>query len=168
MAALVLMTAAIGAGAQQKATADGAVEHDVIITSGRAAELTPGAAQASGAMLGEIDDPWTGARWQMQRSEEYPAGPYRLRLVDAGHVPSVNAVVVAKPAPPRPVIHPGDLLTVEEHTAVVDASLQAVAMGQAVVGEWLNVRLKLGGKVLQVMALGAGRAAFQAEPGGRP
>jgi hypothetical protein len=80
----------------------------------------------------------------------------------------VNAVAAAKPVPPRPVIHQGDLLIVEEHTAVVDASLQAVAMGQAVVGAWLNVRLKLGGKVLQVVALGAGRAALQAEPGGRP
>ncbi len=41
-------------------------------------------------------------------------------------------------ATPAPVIHPGDALVVEEHTAVVDARLEAVALGSAAAGEELQ------------------------------
>jgi len=158
-AALAMLLAAAGAGAQQKAG-----EHDAVLPAG--GPVLP-AAGASGPVLREIDDPWTGARWQLRRDEEHPAGPHRLLLVELGHAPVAGGAAAA-PAKPRPVIHPGDPLTVEEHTAVVDASLEAVALGQATAGMWFEVRLKIGGRVLRVLALGPGRAILQAEPGGRP
>jgi hypothetical protein len=47
---------------------------------------------------------------------------------------------------------------VEEHTSVIDARLEAVALGSAAVGAEFKARLKIGGKVLRVVALAAGRA----------
>jgi len=161
--ALALLAAAVGAGSQP-----GAGGRDVLASSGATPALPVlETARVASPVLREINDPWTGARWQMQRDEEHPGGPHRLLLVDAGHAPVASAAVMARPAAPRPVIHPGDLLIVEEHTPVVDASLQAVALGQATAGSWLEVRLKLGGRVLRALALGPGRAVLQAETGGR-
>jgi hypothetical protein len=159
--ALALLMVAAGAGAQQKTG-----EHDAILASGSPGTVLQ-AARASGPVLREIDDPWTGARWQLQRDEDHPGGPHRLLLVELGHAPVAGGAAAA-PAKQPLVIHPGDPLTVEEHTAVVDASLEAVALGQATAGMWFEARLKIGGRVLRVLALGPGRAILQAEPGGRP
>ena len=68
----------------------------------------------------------------------------------------------------HPVIHAGDRLTVEEHTAVADAALEARALNPAARGSALEVRLAIGGRVVRAVALGPGRAAFQREIGGRP
>jgi flagella basal body P-ring formation protein FlgA len=62
----------------------------------------------------------------------------------------------------RPVIRAGDRLVVEENTAVIEARLEAVALGPAALGSSFDVRLKLGGKVARAVALAPGRAAFQA------
>ena len=51
-------------------------------------------------------------------------------------------------------------MVVEEHTAVVDARLEAVALGPAAIGSPFEVRLKIGGKVVRVVALAPGRAAL--------
>jgi hypothetical protein len=67
-----------------------------------------------------------------------------------------------------PVIRVGDRLIVEEHTAVVDAVLEARALNPAAVGAPLDVRLTIGGNVVRVVALGSGRAALVAEAGMRP
>jgi len=61
------------------------------------------------------------------------------------------------------VIHTGDEVTVEEHSAVIDARLQAVALGSAAAGSELRVRLRIGGKVVDALALKPGRAVFAAE-----
>ena len=66
------------------------------------------------------------------------------------------------------VVRAGDRLIVEEHTARVDAALEARALASAVAGAALVVRLTLGGKVVRVVALGPGRAAFQPETAVRP
>jgi flagella basal body P-ring formation protein FlgA len=63
----------------------------------------------------------------------------------------------------QPVIRAGERLIVEESTAVVDARLEAVALGPAAIGSPLNVKLAIGGKVVRAVALAPGRAAFQAE-----
>ena len=63
----------------------------------------------------------------------------------------------------RPAIHAGDALTVEEHTALVDARLEAIALGPAVEGAYFRVRLKIGGRVVRVEAVSAGHAVFGPE-----
>ena len=49
---------------------------------------------------------------------------------------------------------------VEEHTAVADVRLDAVALGPAVKGAHFKARLKLGGKVVRAVAVSEGRADF--------
>jgi flagella basal body P-ring formation protein FlgA len=63
------------------------------------------------------------------------------------------------------VIHAGDRLVIEEHTAHMDAILDARALSPAAVGALFAARLTAGGRVVRVMALGPGRAALQAESG---
>jgi flagella basal body P-ring formation protein FlgA len=57
---------------------------------------------------------------------------------------------------------------VEEHTPVVDAVLEAQALNPAAEGESFDVRLTIGGKVIRAVALGPGRAKFEAQSGGQP
>jgi hypothetical protein len=117
----------------------------------------------------EIDDPHTGDRWLLMRSGQFPGGPGRLVLAtahrDASGV-SGRLAGQAHQVQAIPVIHAGDRLIVEEHTAVVDAVLEARALNPATAGAPLSVRLTIGGGVVRVVALGPGRAALQA--GKRP
>jgi hypothetical protein len=132
------------------------------------------AGQPGGELVREIDDPHTGDRWLLFRDNENPGGPGRLVRVEAGYAGRylvssallpVNQPVALNPAEPPalPVIRTGDALTVEENTPVVEAHLEAVAMGPAAVGARLQVRLKIGGKVLRAVALAQGRAALLPE-----
>jgi hypothetical protein len=66
------------------------------------------------------------------------------------------------------VIHTGDLLIVEESSAVVDVRLAAVALAPAAGGSPLKVRLAIGGAIVHAIALGPGRAALAPETGLRP
>lgn len=72
-----------------------------------------------------------------------------------------------KLAAAKPVIHAGEAVQVEEHSAVVDANLQAVALSSAAPGGILRVRLRIGGRVLRARAVAAGRATLE-PAGGRP
>lgn len=65
--------------------------------------------------------------------------------------------------PPVLVIRAGDPIQIEEHTAMVDATLEAVAMGNAATGAALRARLKSGGRVVRAIALGQGRAQLAPE-----
>lgn len=118
-----------------------------------------------GEVIREIDDPRNGDRWILTRDSSHPAGPGRLVLLAS------VAILTGQPAPeeeapapiPAPVIHAGDRVIVEEHTAVVEARLEGVAMGPAPAGSAVNVRLSIGGRVLHAEAIGPGRAVFQEE-----
>jgi hypothetical protein len=68
----------------------------------------------------------------------------------------------------RPVIRAGDRLIVEQDTAVIEARLEAIALGAAAVGSSLNVRLRIGGKLLRVVAQAPGRAVIPPEQEVRP
>jgi hypothetical protein len=70
--------------------------------------------------------------------------------------------------PVRPMIRAGDHVRVEEHSAVVDARLEAVALGSASAGSVFNVRLAIGGKVMRAIADGPGRATLAPEMEGQP
>jgi hypothetical protein len=128
--------------------------HQVLLSSGL--ELS------QGEIVREIDDPHTGGRWLLTRNPLHPAGPGRLVLAREMRI-AVLRPGVPLVEPPHPVIHAGDRLVVEENTAVVEARLEAVALGPAMAGSPLDVRLKIGGKVVRAVALGPGRAAFLAE-----
>jgi hypothetical protein len=121
----------------------------------------PVPASISGEIVREIDDPHTGIRWLLMRDLSHPGGPGRL-------VPAANPRSEARPNEPvaepvRPVIRAGDRLVVEEDTAVVSSRLEAVALGPAAVGSSFDARLKIGGRVVRVLALATGRAAFKPE-----
>jgi hypothetical protein len=124
------------------------------------------ALEAPAVMLREIDDPHSGARWLLLPNPNHPGGPGRLVLAAGGDRTGSAAVAIAVPA--RPVIRAGDELVVEENTVVVEARLEARALGSASLGNTLHARLKMGGKVVPVVALGPGRAALEPEMGGRP
>jgi hypothetical protein len=66
------------------------------------------------------------------------------------------------------VIHTADRLIVQEDTALVVARLEAVALGPALSGSSLKVRLLIGGSVVRAVALGPGRAVFAPETEARP
>ena len=66
------------------------------------------------------------------------------------------------------MIHAGDKLIVEEHTAVVEARLEAVALGPAAQGAVFKARLKIGGKVVRAVAVSAGHAVFAPEEAAQP
>lgn len=128
--------------------------------------------QLAGRVVREIDDPHSGARWLLMRDRDNPAGPGLLVLVavagrqngQGGTISTTSSELI----PPRPVIRAGDRLVVEENTAVIEARLEAVALDPATLGSVFDARLKVGGKVVRVVALAPGRAAFQAQTEVRP
>jgi hypothetical protein len=132
---------------------------------------------AAGEVIREIDDPHNGDHWLLMRDLVHPAGPGRLVRISGiglqtrnsgpGGVQPKTALAVEQ-TKFLPVIHTGDVLIVEENTALVEARLEAVALSPAVSGLAFNVRLKIGGNVVRAVALGPGRAAFAPESEARP
>lgn len=117
-----------------------------------------------------IQDPHTGMRWLLERTPKNSGGPGRMVLLPHGQTAeetSVNSgsdqAQVTTVA--RPVIRAGDRLVVEEHSAIVDARLEAVAIGSAVKGASFSVRLLIGGKVVRAIAVGSGHAVLAPSEG---
>jgi len=151
------------AGACAQSTGSAAAVPDTLRVVAATAEtaLDPGE-----QLLREIEDPSTGDLWLLLRDSSPPGGPGRLVLVRQRA--STQRATLGGPAQSlstgeRPVIRTGDALTVEEHTAVVDARLEAVALQPAVRGAPFKARLKIGGKVVRVVAVSPGRADFAPE-----
>jgi hypothetical protein len=123
---------------------------------------TPRFAESGGGQVVRvIDDPSTGSRWLLAKDAAFPGGPGRMLLAFAGESRIGTAAATRSTRPPL-AIRTGDRLLVEESSAVAEVRLEAVAMGSAPAGALLDVRLKIGGRVLRVRALGAGRAEFLA------
>ena len=127
----------------------------------------------AGDVFKEIDDSCTGDRWLLVRDANHPAGPGRLvritrtgRMINPGEQeePALNSGERAA----APVIHAGDALVLEESTPLVEARLEARALGPAICGGEFSARLAVGGKVVRAVALGKGRAAFVSQTGMRP
>jgi hypothetical protein len=127
----------------------------------------PAANAPLGPVVREIDDGTTGDRWLLERDAAHPAGPGRLvRVETSGSGADQNSRNgqgqggdrIPAPARRRAVIHAGDAVIVEDHTAEADARLEAVALMPAAVGEEFSARMKAGGAVVRVVALAAGRA----------
>jgi hypothetical protein len=123
----------------------------------------------------EIADPNTGNRWVLLRDDGHPGGPGRLMLAgistnaDGNNQPGQSRKPDSRPvSASAPVIRAGDRLIVEEYSAIVEARLEAQALGTAAPGSAFRARLAIGGKVVRVVALGPGRAALAPQMGMRP
>lgn len=132
----------------------------------RVASAAPEATTTTVEIVKVIDDPQTGKRWLLLKNQQHPGGPGQLVPVDA----SLTTVAgqIARPLPSQPMIRSGDPVVVEEQTPLLEARYEAVALCSAAKGKAMNVRLKVNGKVLHAVALGPGRVALAAVPGGRP
>jgi hypothetical protein len=131
------------------------------------ARIQDSAANA-GELVREIDDPNNGDRWLLTRDESHPGGPGLLMLVSTAQTNPAQPGHLT-PAGPQgetqaPIIRTGDRVVVEENTPVVEARLEAVAMGPALAGAPFNARLSIGGQVVRAVAITPGRAVFQEEP----
>ena len=107
-------------------------------------------------VLREIRDPHTGAHWVMVANKNNPGGPGRMVLATDG----ADGRSTTEKQKSAVIIHPGDRVVVEEHTLHADARLEAVALSAAPQGFRFDVRLKIGRKVVRVVALAPGRAAL--------
>ena len=137
----------------------------------------PDSLRAEEEIVREIDDSATGDRWLLERDPRHPGGPGRMVLV--GHEKTVRGSLETgneawdngsdrAPALQAPIIRAGDRVTLEEHLALVDASLEAIALGPARQGSELRVRLSIGGRVVRALAFAAGRATLVPDAGVRP
>ena len=106
----------------------------------------------------EIRDVHTGTRWVIARNLHNPAGPGLIMKAAEGDL--LNPDVAARTNGASLVIHAGDVLSIEEHTATADSYLDAVALEGATLGGTFNARLKVGGRVVTFRATGRGKAAF--------
>jgi hypothetical protein len=147
---------------------------------------------AAGDVVKEIDDPQNGNRWLLTRDPSRPGGPGLLRLAGVapggagqrrgsaqgepphaalppGPVspePVLPEPVLPEPVLPEPVlpvIRSGDRIILEQHTRVVDARLEAVAIGPARAGAAFSARLLMGGGMVRAVAISAGRALLAGE-----
>ncbi len=66
------------------------------------------------------------------------------------------------------MIHAGDHLIVEEHTRLLDAVLEATSLARAREGESFRVRLSIGGRVVNAVAIAPGRAMLSRDSGAQP
>lgn len=135
----------------------------VMLVSGALQPVSP----LGGDVVREIDDPHNGDRWLLVMDVNHPAGPGRLFRAGADRgqleLAARGSATQSGGQSAAPVIHAGDRIIVEENTPVVASRLEAVAMGPALVGAALSVRLRMGGRVLRAVAVASGRARIQEE-----
>ncbi len=113
---------------------------------------------AGGRIVREIKDPHSGAWWRLYPNAENPAGPGRLVLAGKEERGSSFAVQAKRNVP---AIHAGERVTVEEHSSAVEAYLEGTALGSASIGSPLQVRLRIGGKVVKTVVMAPGRVEVQ-------
>lgn len=119
-----------------------------------------------------IADPATGDCWLLEPNLRHPEGPGRLVRKGPGD-PSCHWTAGELGARPTragkragmPVVRAGERIVVEEKTPVVDVRLETVAMEPGWTGMVVRVRPRTGGRVLQAMILGPGRARLVQEKG---
>ena len=174
--ALGLGVSLLALGAGIRCQAQSGAETANALDFGPRTVRTAGSAQVSEAartqVVRVIRDPHSGERWLLLRSFATPAGPGRLVLTSSRQEPAGQRQSGGASGPDPvlvlPVIRAGDRVVVEENSARAEVRLEAVAMGPAANGSNLDVRLKIGGKVVRAVALGPGRAAFAPEAGATP
>ena len=118
----------------------------------------PSGAGAGSRIVREIKDPHSGAWWRLYANAENPAGPGRLIIAGREeHGSSFTAQTKRN----VPAIHAGERVTVEEHSSAVEAYLEGTALESASIGSPLQVRLRIGGKVVKTVVMAPGRVEVQ-------
>jgi hypothetical protein len=124
------------------------------------------ALNGSTALRVVVDPALNSSCWILKRDPNHPQGPGRWvqapikeSSIPFGKGDSIRATGIPR-MPVHPVIRPGDQLVIGESSDLVEARLQAVALGRAASGEILEVRLRTTGKVLRAVALAPGLAEF--------
>lgn len=122
----------------------------------------------------EIDDLHTGDRWLLMRDAGSGGGPGRMVLAGKASQETTGGsknrtqerplpkTVSAKRMMNPSVIHIGDPVIVEENSPNMQARFEGLALGNASLGAFLNVRLAIGNKVVRVRAIDRGKAALAA------
>lgn len=108
-------------------------------------------------------------RWLLVRDEKNHGGPGRM--VPTGEEPNelpVNSESVRPRMVEATVIRPGDRVVIEEHTAKVEAYLEATALGAAAAGSAFEARLRIGARVVRALGIAPGRAVLATDRGARP
>ena len=113
---------------------------------------------AGSRIVREIKDPHSGVWWRLYANAENPAGPGRLVMAGREERGSSFAVQATRNVP---AIHAGERVTVEEHSSAVEAYLEGTALGSASIGSPLQVRLRIGGKVVKTVVMAPGRVEVQ-------
>lgn len=123
----------------------------------------------------EIDDPATGDRWLLKRNAQDSAGPGRMVLLARKNTlpaPAVNSAGSARggveAGDSLALFRAGDHLIVEQHTRLIDAVLDAIALSPAREGESFRARLSIGGRVVKAIAVAPGHAILLPDSGARP
>ena len=141
-------------------------QHSGVATRDARIPVPSGGHTESAQPFREIDDPHSGARWLVVRDPANPGGPGRIELAQPGRGSGAEekrtGAQSSGQAKPVPMIRPGERLVVEEHSATTEAYLEGVALETAVSGATLKVRLMIGGKVVNAVAVAPGRAALAA------
>ena len=131
---------------------------------------TQGLNGAPQRVLREIEDPATGMRWLLFHNQMIPNGPGRLLAIGAGNPAALQTKGSAASTGSNPMLRPplpviirgGDVVTVEEVSALVKLQMEGIALGPAKLGNTLQVRLTVGKHVVSVVALGPGRTRLAA------
>ena len=99
-----------------------------------------------------LDDPANGDRWVLERNSKHPGGPGRLVRMEG------ESAGKREDASTRPVvvIRAGDRVMVEESTAAVEARLEGMALSSAASGGAVMVRLRVGGRMVEAVAVRPG------------
>lgn len=111
-----------------------------------------------------VADEGSGNFWLLLRDSARPGGPGQWVFsaqpkTDPGH--EMN--LAGRHSASIPVICAGQAILVEEHSEAVDARLEASALSAASKGNEFRARLKVGGKIVRVRAVGPGRAELERE-----
>lgn len=132
----------------------------------------PGSPRAAEEIVRVIDDPANGDRWLLERDSQHPGGPGRMVLVAREKGSPAAARAFHEYAGSRfgagtlaALIRAGDHLIVEEHTRLLDAVLEGIALDRAREGGALRVRLTIGGRIVKAVAVAPGRAMLSPDPG---
>jgi hypothetical protein len=114
-----------------------------------------------------IEDFATGTKWLIQRNSLRPGNPGQMIPVPGECYGSAAQTERQGKQESRrssqPIIHAGDSVIVIEETPSLDASYEGVALSAAQSGEPVNIRLKIGGRALQGIAIARGRARLVAK-----
>lgn len=117
----------------------------------------------------------TSSCWLLMRSTALPGGPWawvhlskECDSVARDHHISDQSSLAGQNAGLLPVIHVGDELVIEQHSAVAEARLSGRALESAHEGAIFHARLRANGGLIRAVAIGPGRALLSSDLGERP